>query len=114
MKARKETAETIRVASTENILVFKSRVLEGLVVMRASYYGEIALAGSRLLRSTLATASAPFAHATITVAKNNTWRHAKLAQRQGRKTMTGKKLHAPRRVSARPIRVTLDKTVNLA
>jgi hypothetical protein len=37
-----------------------------------SHYGEIALSGSRRLRSTLAAAPVLFAHAVVTVAENRT------------------------------------------
>ena len=47
--------------------------LKGLALPRASHSGEIALAGSRRLHSTLALAAAPafFAHAVVTEIKNN-------------------------------------------
>ncbi len=51
--------------STETVCV---HVLNGLVLPRASHSGEIALAGSRRLRSTLAAAPVLFAHAVVTTA----------------------------------------------
>ncbi len=45
--------------------------LKGLALPRASHSGEIALAGSRHLRSTLAAAPVLFAHAAITVGKTS-------------------------------------------
>ena len=44
--------------------------LKVLVLPRASRSGEIALAGSRRLRSTLGAAPVLFAHVVVTVAKN--------------------------------------------
>ena len=46
------------------------RALKGLALPRASYSGEIALAGSRGLHSTLVAAPVLFAHAAVTEAKN--------------------------------------------
>jgi hypothetical protein len=46
------------------------RAVKGLALPRASHPGEIALSGSRHLRSTLAVAPVLFAHAVVTVAKN--------------------------------------------
>jgi hypothetical protein len=46
--------------------------LKGLALPRASYSGEIALSGSRRLRSALAAAPVVFARAAVTVAKNRT------------------------------------------
>ena len=43
--------------------------LKGLALPRACHYGEIALAGSRRLHSTLAAARVLFAHTVVTVAK---------------------------------------------
>ena len=48
------------------------RALKGLALPRASHSGEIALSGSRRLRSTLAAARILFAHTVVTVAKNST------------------------------------------
>ena len=45
------------------------RALKGLALPRAHHSGEIALAGSRGLHSTLAAAPVLFAHAAVTVAK---------------------------------------------
>ncbi len=45
------------------------RALKGLALLRASHSSEIALAGSRRLRYTLAAAPAFFAHTVVTVAK---------------------------------------------
>ena len=44
--------------------------LKGLALPRASHSGEIALAGSRRLRSTLAAAPVHFVHAAVTVANS--------------------------------------------
>ncbi len=44
--------------------------LKGLALPRACHFGEIALAGSRRLRSTLAAAPILFAHAVVTEIKN--------------------------------------------
>ncbi len=53
--------------------------LKGLALPCVSHSGEIALAGSRRLRSTLAVAPVLFVHAVATVAKNEkfqpTWRY---------------------------------------
>ena len=46
------------------------RALEGLALLRASHYGEIALSGSRRLRATLAAMPIRFAQAVATVAKH--------------------------------------------
>ena len=43
--------------------------LKGLALRRASHSGEIVLAGSRRLRSTLAAAPVLFAHAAVTETK---------------------------------------------
>ncbi len=48
------------------------RALKGLVPPRACHSGEIALAGSRRLRSALAAAPVLFAHAVVTEAENRT------------------------------------------
>ncbi len=48
------------------------RALKGLALPRASHSSEIALSGSRRLRSTLAAAPVLFAHAVVTEAKNRT------------------------------------------
>ena len=45
-------------------------VLKGLALPRGSHSGEITLAGSRCLLSTLAAAPVLFAHAFVTVADN--------------------------------------------
>ena len=45
-------------------------MLKEPALSRTSYSGEIALAGSRRLRFTLAAAQVLFAHAAVTVAKN--------------------------------------------
>ncbi len=53
-------------------IVFKAECVherKGLALPRASHSGEIALAGSRRLHSTLAAAPVLFAHAVVTVAK---------------------------------------------
>ena len=44
--------------------------LKGLALPRACHFGEIALAGSRRLHSTLAAAPVLFAHAVVTEIKN--------------------------------------------
>ncbi len=49
--------------------------LKRLGLPRASHSGEIALAGSRRLRSTLAAAPFLFAHAVATVAENKKLQH---------------------------------------
>ncbi len=48
------------------------RALKGLALPRKSHSGEIALAGSHRLRSTLAAAPVLFVHAVITAAKHRT------------------------------------------
>ncbi len=47
--------------------------LKGLALPRASHFGEIALAGSRRLRSKLATTPVFSAHAVVTVAKTSSF-----------------------------------------
>jgi hypothetical protein len=47
------------------------RAQKGLALPRASHPGEIALAGSRRLHSTLAAAPVLFAHDAVTVAEKN-------------------------------------------
>ncbi len=50
-------------------------VRKGLALLRASHYGEITVAGSCSLRSTLAVVPVLFAQATVTVAKTAYIRH---------------------------------------
>ncbi len=62
---RARAADSTKYMKTERV-----HALKGLVLPRSSHYGEITLAGSRHLRSTLAAAPALFAHAVTTAAKN--------------------------------------------
>ena len=48
-----------------------ARTLKGLALPRVNHSSEIALSGSRRLRSTLAAAPALFAHAVVTVTKTS-------------------------------------------